>query len=196
MQRVSKMKSRRAIAQRVGFIALCLILSGTALRADDSQPGTIKFRGHMAAGFSDGEFKKWTVTSAKIDEAAPENSVVEVEVDVASLDTGIAKRDRHLRTEDFFDVEKFPTAKVRLSGAKMNGDAEFVANITLDLHGKTKEFPMTFKIVDRAARKISGEVTLKRNDFDIGAVQGWYNPFRVDDDVLVIVDVVVPTAKP
>ena len=43
-----------------------------------------------------------------IDEAQPDNSWMEAEVDAASIDTRDEKRDGHLRSPDFFDVEKFP----------------------------------------------------------------------------------------
>jgi len=43
-----------------------------------------------------------------IDEAHPENSSVSASIDVASVDTNVADRDAHLRSDDFFNAEKFP----------------------------------------------------------------------------------------
>src|SRR4029077_9828577 len=44
----------------------------------------------------------------QFDEANPENSSVEVKIKTASVDTGVAMRDKDLRSTNFFDVEKFP----------------------------------------------------------------------------------------
>ena len=62
---------------------------------------------HMVVSKVRGRFAKWTGTIA-FDEAAPERSSVEVSIEAASIDTGVAERDGHLKTPDFLDVEKFP----------------------------------------------------------------------------------------
>lgn len=48
-----------------------------------------------------------------VDEDAPENSSVEVEIDAASIDTGVEDRDNHLRSEDFLAVQQYPTITFR-----------------------------------------------------------------------------------
>src|SRR3954451_11502966 len=55
-----------------------------------------------------GQFKVYS-GEVHLDEEQPENSWAKVEIDVASVDTGNADRDAHLRTPDFFDLEKYPT---------------------------------------------------------------------------------------
>jgi polyisoprenoid-binding protein YceI len=55
-----------------------------------------------------------------VDPADFKTARVTVSVEAASLDTGIARRDRHLRSEDFFEVEKFPAItfeSLRVEGA-------------------------------------------------------------------------------
>jgi polyisoprenoid-binding protein YceI len=76
---------------------------------------------HMMISNVKGQFSK--VTGAlTLDEAALENSRVEGPIDAASLETRDAQRDAHLRSADFFDVDKFPalsfkSAKISLIGA-------------------------------------------------------------------------------
>jgi polyisoprenoid-binding protein YceI len=76
---------------------------------------------HMMISNVKGQFSK--VTGAlTLDEAALENSRVEGSIDAASLETRDAQRDAHLRSADFFDVDKFPalsfkSAKISLIGA-------------------------------------------------------------------------------
>jgi len=54
------------------------------------------------------------------DEEHPEGCCVEVELDVASIDTGVADRDAHLRGPDFFDAEKYP--KITFRSTRVEGD--------------------------------------------------------------------------
>jgi polyisoprenoid-binding protein YceI len=62
---------------------------------------------HMVFAKVRGQFKSWT---AKVDYDAkdPTRSRIQVEIDASSIDTREPKRDDHLRSGDFFDVEKFP----------------------------------------------------------------------------------------
>src|SRR5215470_447904 len=158
---------------RTGFVlvlaAVAVLQSGAATAADDSPPGVIRFRGQTAVGFSEGEFRRWHITDALIDEEHPERSSVAVVIDLTSLDTGNDTRDRHLRSADFFDVNRYPTATVRVSDVAVEDAQHFIASVQLDLHGQSKTFPMRFVIVDLAARRIAGQMSLRRSDFAVGA---------------------------
>jgi polyisoprenoid-binding protein YceI len=171
------------------------LLCDIAAAADDPPPGSIHFRGHVAIGPSEGEFRRWHVTDAVIDEEHPERSSVTVVVDLASLDTGIDKRDRHLRSADFFDVDHYPTATVHLGDVKVDDAQHFTATVQLDLHGQSKSFPMHFAIVDHETRRIAGQVTLKRSDFGVGATGSVLNPLHVDDEVQVMIEATVPPSQ-
>ena len=67
------------------------------------------------------------------------NSAVEVEIDAATVDTRDAKRDEHLRSEDFFHVEQFPT--LTFKSTKVEPISADRARVTGDLtiHGVTRE---------------------------------------------------------
>lgn len=73
-----------------------------------------------------------------LDKAAIEKSSVKVDVDVTSLDSNHAERDKHLRGDDFFDVSKYPKASFVSTKIEKTGDN--TANITgnLTLKGVTK----------------------------------------------------------
>lgn len=96
---------------------------------------------HMMFTTVRGRFKdvKGTI---ELDEQNPANSTVNVEIAAASLDTGVADRDGHLRSADFLDVEKFPTltfTSKRIEGAfAKEGDA-FTLTGDLTIRGVTKE---------------------------------------------------------
>lgn len=66
------------------------------------------------------------------------DSSVEVTVDLNSLDTRNEQRDAHIRSADFFEVEKYPTMTFRSTGLRADGD-EYVIVGELTLHGVTRE---------------------------------------------------------
>src|SRR5262249_37797105 len=183
---------------RTGFVlvlaAVAVLQSGAATAADDSPPGVIRFRGQTAVGSSEGEFRRWHISDALIDEEHPERSSVAVVIDLSSLETGNDTRDRHLRGADFFDVDRYPTATVRVSDVAIEDAQHFMASVQLDLHGRAKTFPMRFEIVDRATRRIAAQMSLKQSDCAIGANRSFFNPLRVDDEVQVMIEATAPVS--
>jgi len=89
-----------------------------------------------------GKFNQSSGT-VKIDRVAKTGSV-DVTIDLASVDTGNSMLDKELRTEQFFDVPKFPTATYRGTEMKFDGDTPVAVVGVLTMHGVTK--PMTLKI--------------------------------------------------
>lgn len=65
------------------------------------------------------------------DLANPANSSVDVTIEAASVNTGVADRDNHLRSADFFDVEKFPSITFKSTKVEANGENR--AKVTGDL---------------------------------------------------------------
>jgi polyisoprenoid-binding protein YceI len=78
-----------------------------------------------------------------IDEQNPANSWVDAQVDASSIDTRDNTRDNHLRSPDFFDVQKYPTITFKSSRVEHTGGNEYNVTGDLTIHGVTK--PVTFK---------------------------------------------------
>ena len=76
--------------------------------------------------------------------ADPAQSTVEASVDVASISTGDAQRDGHLKSADFFEVEKYPTMTFKSTKVEKKGEDEYKVTGDLTLHGVTK--PVTFAV--------------------------------------------------
>ena len=95
---------------------------------------------HMMISTVRGRFR--TLEGAvHLNEAEPARSSVEAAIDTASVDTAEPKRDDHLRSADFFDVETYPTMEFRSTGVRIeNGD--FLVDGNLTIKGITK--PVTF----------------------------------------------------
>ena len=96
---------------------------------------------HMMFTTVRGRFKdvKGTIL---VDEQNPDHSTVNVEIAAASLDTGVADRDGHLRSADFLDVEQHPTLTFRskrVEGAMKKEGDQFRVTGDLTIRGTTFE---------------------------------------------------------
>jgi polyisoprenoid-binding protein YceI len=93
---------------------------------------------HMMVTTVKGRFTKFTGT-LELDEAKPENSRVDVTIDVASIFTGDENRDNHLRSPDFFDVAQYPVATFKSTKVEKIGEDRYRVTGDLTLHGVTRE---------------------------------------------------------
>lgn len=67
------------------------------------------------------------------------NSKVEATIDASTINTHEAQRDAHLKSPDFFDVEKFPTLSFKSSKVEQVDDGELKVTGDLTIHGVTKK---------------------------------------------------------
>lgn len=128
---------------------------------------------HMVISTVKGHFGKFDV-DVDLDEAAPENSRVAAHIGVASIDTKDEKRDAHLRSADFFEVERYPaiefhSRRVELKGG---GRARVVGDLTI--RGVTREVVLdtTFSGVamdpwGNQHAGFSAETSINRKDFGL-----------------------------
>lgn len=109
-----------------------------------------------------------------IDEANPSNSSVEFTIQAASIDTNVADRDNHLRSADFFDVEKFPQITFKSKTVTKTGGDTYDVVGDLTMHGVTKEITLPVTHLGFAKdpwgnEKVGfeTEITLNRKDFGL-----------------------------
>src|SRR4249919_3389270 len=82
---------------------------------------------------------RFGATTGKITlDAAARSGSIEITIDATSIDTGHAKRDAHLKSEEFFNVGKFPTLAYKATKLKFDGDKLTGADGELTLLGVTK----------------------------------------------------------
>lgn len=106
---------------------------------------------HSSVGFSirhfvskvPGKFNKFSGTIT-VDRENLEKSSAQATIDIASVDTGNAKRDDHLRTPDFFEVAKYPTMTFKSTAWKKTGENTFEVTGDLTLKDVTK--PVVLKV--------------------------------------------------
>ena len=95
-----------------------------------------------------------------IDEAQPDRSSVEATLDAKSLDTRSEDRDKHLRSADFLDVEKFPVVTFksrRIAGASNQQGKSFKVTGDLTIHGVTREVTLDTTYEGRGRDPWGGE---------------------------------------
>ncbi len=92
---------------------------------------------HLMVSNVKGEFTTYTGT-VEMDEKDITKSKIDVTIETASIDTGVAKRDNHLRSADFFDSAKYPTMRFVSKDIKKAGTNLSVVG-DLSLHGITRE---------------------------------------------------------
>jgi polyisoprenoid-binding protein YceI len=111
------------------------------------------------------------------DPADLENSMVDVKIDINSVDTNNERRDNHLRSEDFFHTEVWPQMHFRSTRIEQTGENEFVAHGEMTIRDVTKEFELPFTLIGimddprndtRQLAAISAETILMRNDYGVG----------------------------
>ena len=133
--------------------------------------------------------KEGTVT---LDRAA-KTGKVDITIDMASVNSGVAPFDGHLKSKDFFDVANFPTARFVADKFSFNGDKVSEVGGTLTLLGKTN--PVTLKASNFSCytspmlkREVCGgdfETTLQRSQW--GVVYGM--PMAAPDNVRLLVQI-------
>src|SRR5882724_9775805 len=92
---------------------------------------------HLMINIVKGRFKEVHGT-IQLDPKRPEESRVKAQVSAASIDTGIAPRDGHLRSADFFEVAKYPMITFESTGIQQVGAKSAIVTGNLTLHGVTQ----------------------------------------------------------
>jgi len=128
---------------------------------------------HMVVSKVRGRFTRFGGTLT-LDEADLTRSKVEATIDAASIDTGTAQRDDHLRSPDFFDAERFPELRFRSTRIDRNGERYRVTG-DLTIRDVTREVVLDVEYGGRARDPWGNEragfiasTSLNRKDFGLG----------------------------
>jgi polyisoprenoid-binding protein YceI len=157
------------------LICAVALIAGTSAHAGeiyqfDQTHSKISFGVHHLLGNANGEFHRFSGT-IDLNRDAPEHSTVSARIEVASIDTGIVKRDNHLRSPDFFDTRKYPEITFKGQNVKRTGDRSADVTGNLSMHGVTRPIVLHVQLLDSVANDRSRwKVTtapLKRRDFGL-----------------------------
>ena len=183
---------RRRVGWMLGVVVSWMASAGMAgdtdLEAPTDPRGRIEFIGKNLFATAQGTFHRWQIVESRLDPEALGDSFAVVEVDLASLDTGIERRDEHLRNPDFFEVERYPVARVRVHSFRADGETDagqprYRARFDFDLHGVEQTIEGEVVLASESPLRFEGSLVLDRTDFGIGAPASRWNPMAVDAEV-------------
>jgi len=124
--------------------------------------------------------------SIKFDPNALQQSAFDVTIDASTINTGIDMRDEHLRSEDYFDVKKYPQihfVSTRVTNSNKAGTFFVFGNLTIKQTTKEISFPFTVQPQNDGSL-FHGEFKLNRKDFSIGGSGTISNELVVKLEVL------------
>ncbi|WP_237067065.1 YceI family protein [Microbulbifer guangxiensis] len=165
--------------KKLAIFLFASLLGATAQAAEyvidtEGAHAFIQFRiKHLGYSWLYGRFDDFNGTF-QYDESKPEASSINVNIDVNSLDSNHAERDKHLRGEDFLFVEKYPTATFKSTSYKPLGNGKGKLTGDLTLRGVTK--PITIDVSHVGGGKdpwggyrqgFTGSTEFKLKDFGI-----------------------------
>jgi len=133
-----------------------------------------------------GTFDRWEA-NLEFDAESPENSRVEVQIEVASVNTGNEKRDNHLRSGDWFEADLYPHITFESTSVRKTAEGRFVARGNLTIKDVSQEVELDIdmlgiKDIPEQMREMLGGVSqvasfaasteIDRRDYGVG-VGGW-----------------------
>lgn len=197
------MKSSRFLCAVCVFLAI----AGSSARANDifkfdPAHSTITFKVRHMLGTAKGKVTKFSGT-IEVDREHPEKSSVVATIQAASIDTANAKRDEHLRTADFFNVQQYPEIIFKSRRVKQTGAN--TGEITGDfiMHGVTRPITLSIQLQGDPTSAASGQTTrwrvtttpLKRSEFKLGWSKGVETVAMIGDEVAVDIQIEAVRAK-
>jgi polyisoprenoid-binding protein YceI len=168
---------------RFGNVIAALVIAGVGSTAAakenykfDPSGSSIGFSVHQFLGTTRGKFATFS-GRIEVDREHPENSSVTAQIDVQSIDTRIKKRDDHLRSAEFFNVEKFPQMTFKSRSVRRTGPQSGDILGDLTIHGVTKPITLHVKLLTplnetaRTRWAVSCDA-INRRDFNLMFAQG------------------------
>ncbi len=163
--------NRRSLLSATIFFAVGLSSADAAeVFKIDPAHSRIGFKVHQAIATVTGRFKQFGGT-IELDREHPEKSSVTATIQVKSIDTGIAKRDAHVCSAEFFNVAKFPEITFKSRSVKQTGpDAGDIIG-DFSMHGVTKPITLHVKLLTKKGEEATRwQVTtqpLSRREFGL-----------------------------
>ena len=159
----------------------------------DQARSTIGFRVHQFLGTTNGKFTQFS-GSVDVARQHPEHSSVSARIQVSSINTGIKKRDDHLRSPEFFNVAKYREITFKSRSVKQSGPQSGNIMGDLTLHGVTKPVTLRVKLVTPVSdeARTRWEVTtepLKRRDFGLMFGSATETVSGISQDVAIKIDI-------
>jgi polyisoprenoid-binding protein YceI len=192
------MKSRIIAVAILATVFHSFAVANETYRFDQAR-STIGFSVHQFLGTTHGKFKKFD-GRIEIDREHPENSAVTARIDVRSIDTETVKRDNHLRSAEFFNVERYPEIAFKSRNVKQTGpqSGDIVGDLTM--HGVTKTITLHVKLLSSPGdpKQTRWSITtdpLTRGDFNLMFAQAAETMSGISQTVAVNIEIEATRAQ-
>jgi polyisoprenoid-binding protein YceI len=187
------MRLRIVVTAAVAITGLSSIARANETYKFDQAHSTIGFSVHQFLGTTHGKFTKFD-GKIDIDREHPGNSSVAARIDVRSIDTGIQKRDNHLRSPEFFAVEKYPEITFKSRSVKQTGPQAGDILGDLTMHGVTKPITLHVKLLTspNETNQTRWSVTtdpLKRSEFNLMFAQAAESVSGISQTVAINIEI-------
>lgn len=177
-------------------LAACLALASTSAAAVDytqAAGSTLAFAGTTQGEAFSGRFPGFS-TRLSFDPQQLAGARLEVNIALASATTGNRDYDTELRGGAFFATGRFPQARYSATRFRSLGGNRYAADGTLRLRGISKPVTLNFSWAPGAQPVLTGQATVKRLDFGIGAGD-WADPSLISNEISISTKVVLAPAQ-
>ena len=147
------------------FAAVCStgVLADKTYVSDQGHTEVLFGWSHVGITRQNGEF---TESKAVLKMAEKlEDSSVSVEIVTDSVSSGFGALDDHLKTEDFLEVEKYPTISFQSTDVEMNGDTKMNITGDLTIHGVTKSVVLQAEMTLKGEHPLAGAIDYYKGDW-------------------------------
>jgi polyisoprenoid-binding protein YceI len=168
-------------------MACCPVFAAETFRIDPAH-SKIGFSVRHMLGTARGQFTKFSGT-IEIDRQNPGQSSVTVKIATASIDTGIVKRDEHLRSE-LFNVADYPEITFRSRSVRQTGatSGEIVGDLTM--HGVTQEITLNVQMLSNDAKRWKVTTApIRRSQFRLIFSKSAETVSMISDDIAVEIEI-------
>jgi polyisoprenoid-binding protein YceI len=160
---------------------------------------TIGFTVHQFLGTTHGKFTSFS-GKIDVDREHPENSSVTAQIHVRTIDTHIKKRDDHLRSPEFFNVEKFPQITFKSRSVKRTGPQSGDILGDLTMHGVTRPIALHAKLltpINETSRTRWAVTTdpISRRDFNLMFASAAEAVFGISQTVAINIEIEAKRAQ-
>ena len=185
--------------KRLAMISLLGLTAVNASAVEQWSPspgeGSLTFTAEQQGAPFEGLFREFTA-NFELDPDAVEDARIEATIVMDSVDTLYDERDEYLRQAEWFDVERWPTARFVTQSIQATDDG-YLADALLTLRDQTRSVAMAFKLegLDDGRLRFTARSDVQRLDFGVGQGQ-WTNTDWVGNDVTINVVLVLEPSLP
>ena len=150
------------------YLSLVLLFFSSSLMAQQLDALQVNFKIKNIGTYAKGKFSEANI-EGRFDLKQLDSSYLRAIIQVKSVDTGIAKRDKHLLEPDYFDATSFPEIRFISNRIERHADKRYTVHGTLAIKGKKRKITLDLTLTKESGSALArSEFELRRKDFGVG----------------------------